>query len=62
MKYRITVIIEDYVRVNDKLELVKVKKIGTCKTWDDVNDFLGYWTEIFGEVTFTIKPITEEEE
>lgn len=62
MKYRITVIIEDYVRVNDKLEHVKVKKIGTCKTWDDVNDFLGYWTEIFGEVTFTIKPITEEEE
>ena len=61
MKYRITVIIEDYVRVNDKLEHVKVKKIGTCNTRDDVNDFLGYWTDIFGEVTFTIKPITEEE-
>lgn len=62
MKYEITVMIKDYLRVDNKYESVEVKKKGTCKTWDDVNNFLGYWTEIFGEVTFTIKPITEEEE
>ena len=62
MNIRITLYVKDFTMVNGKYEHVEIKKTGVCKNWDDLQNFVGYYTEIFGSAKFEIKPEQKEKE
>ena len=61
MKYKLTLKTTTYEKVGGEYKDVEVKRSGICYTWDDVNNFLGYYTEIFGRADITIEAVEEEE-
>lgn len=61
MKLKIKFYVSDFMNVDGKYQTIEIRKEGECRDWDDLQNFIGYYTEIFGEAKFEIEPIKEDE-
>lgn len=55
--YKVTLIINGYTHIDDKLKDVEIEKKGKCSTWDDVETFLACNVEAFGSVKCVIEEV-----
>ena len=61
MKYEIRVYMSQYLKVGDEWHTVDVSRAFIFKSWDDVQNFIGYLVEgANGWVKFEVREITEE--
>lgn len=61
MKYEIKVYMSQYLKVGDEWQTVDVSRKFSFKSWDDVQNFIGYLVEgADGWVKFEVREITEE--
>lgn len=61
MKYEIRVYMNQYTKIDDEWRSVEVSRAFSFKSWDDVQNFIGYLTEgADGWVKFEVREITEE--
>ena len=61
MKYEIRVYMNQYTKVDDEWRSVEVSRVFSFKSWDDVQNFIGYLVEgADGWVKFEVREITEE--
>lgn len=61
MKYEIRVYMSQYTKIDDEWHSVEVSRVFSFKSWDDVQNFIGYLVEgADGWVKFEVREITEE--
>ena len=61
MKYEIRVYMSQYTKIDDEWRSVEVSRAFSFKSWDDVQNFIGYLVEgADGWVKFEVRAITEE--
>ena len=61
MKYEVTLFMNKYMKVGEEWQDVDVKRTFTFKSWDDVQNFIGYLVEgANGAVKLEIAGSTEE--
>ena len=61
MKYAVKVYMSQYLKVGDEWQTVDVSRVFSFKSWDDVQNFIGYLVEgADGWVKFEVRAITEE--
>ena len=61
MKYEIRVYMNQYAKIDDEWRSVEVSREFSFKSWDDVQNFIGYLVEgADGWVKFEVKEVTEE--
>lgn len=61
MKYEIRVYMNQYTKIDDEWRSVEVSRVFSFKSWDDVQNFIGYLVEgTDGWVKFEVREITEE--
>ena len=61
MKYEIRVYMNQYTKIDDEWRSVEVSRAFGFKSWDDVQNFIGYLAEgADGWVKFEVREITEE--
>lgn len=61
MKYEIRVYMSQYLKVGDEWQTVDVSRVFSFKSWDDVQNFIGYLVGgADGWVKFEVRAITEE--
>ena len=61
MKYAVKVYMSQYLKVGDEWQTVDVSRVFGFKSWDDVQNFIGYLVEgADGWVKFEVGAITEE--
>lgn len=61
MKYKIRVYMNQYTKIDDEWRSVEVSRVFSFKSWDDVQNFIGYLVEgADGWVKFEVREITEE--
>lgn len=61
MKYEIRVYMDQYTKIDDEWRSVEVSRVFSFKSWDDVQNFIGYLVEgADGWVKFGVREITEE--
>lgn len=61
MKYEIRVYMNQYTKIDDEWRSVEVSRVFSLKSWDDVQNFIGYLVEgADGWVKFEVREITEE--
>ena len=61
MKYEIRVYMNQYTKIDDEWRSVEVSREFSFKSWDDVQNFIGYLVEgADGWVKFEVREITEE--
>lgn len=61
MKYEIRVYMNQYTKIDDEWRSVEVSRVFSFKSWDDVQNFIGYLVEgADGWVKFEVREITEE--
>ena len=61
MKYEIRVYMNQYTKIDDEWRSVEVSRALSFKSWDDVQNFIGYLVEgADGWVKFEVREITEE--
>ena len=61
MKYEIKVYMSQYTKIDDEWRSVEVSREFSFKSWDDVQNVIGYLVEgADGWVKFEVREITEE--
>ena len=61
MKYEIRVYMNQYTKIDDEWRSAVVSRAFSFKSWDDVQNFIGYLVEgADGWVKFEVREITEE--
>ena len=61
MKYTVEVYMSQYTKIDDEWRSVEVSRVFSFKSWDDVQNFIGYLVEgADGWVKFEVREITEE--
>ena len=61
MKYEIRVYMNQYTKIDDEWRSAEVSRAFSFKSWDDVQNFIGYLVEgADGWVKFEVREITEE--
>ena len=61
MKYEIRAYMNQYTKIDDEWRSVEVSRVFSFKSWDDVQNFIGYLVEgADGWVKFEVREITEE--
>lgn len=61
MKYEIRLYLSQYKKICDEWQTVDVSRVFGFKSWDDVQNFIGYLAEgADGWVKFEVRAITEE--
>ena len=61
MKYAVKVYMSQYLKVGDEWQTVDVSRAFSFKSWNDVQNFIGYLVEgADGWVKFEVREITEE--
>ena len=61
MKYEIRVYMNQYAKIDDEWRSVEASRAFSFKSWDDVQNFIGYLVEgADGWVKFEVKEVMEE--
>ena len=61
MKYEIRGYMNQYTKIDDEWRSVEVSRVFIFKSWDDVQNFIGYLVEgTDGWVKFEVREVTEE--
>ena len=61
MKYEIRVYMNQYTKIDDEWRSVEISRAFIFRSWDDVQNFIGYLVEgADGWVKFEVREITEE--
>ena len=61
MNYEIRVYMNQYTKIDDEWRSVEVSRVFCFKSWDDVQNFIGYLVEgADGWVKFEVREIAEE--